>query len=604
MVYKLEHYQELAKKMIKRDKQRELNNEKYDNMDHVDWTAPPKLKELMGFRADPSTDPHDAISTMVRVLSAQDERVTLQPLAPDVDNKNKATERERVLKWLMDQVNRRRQGTVQKSVIRSSGKYDEICALVVDLDEQIKNKEVFEGDTKREKAARRYGRFMVNTYHPNEVHVTHSNMMPESVLLVQKRKAKEVMNEWGKLASKLKDLAEDDGEVTYYDYMDYDDHVIWCTGDRDEEVTAEIMNEEHKLPFLPWVARVGGDMMEPAAEHRRRPLLYSIMQSDSWHTMNVARSLETSEIMYYAMAPRTKEESPLGGLPESTTKTDYGGPGKTVLVTPGHTLDQMQPPGPDPGLRQLVIAKQAEMAKSTVANVLQGGDVAPGEAFASLNLRTQTAVGALKPAKELAEYALADIYTLFLLYAHYTETDIMGYGTEKADLGQEYKIPWNEIDPEAIYLSVELTPDVPLDRQQKANTAMMMLQRPGFYSKERALEDMGVTDPDQVMEEAYMEQLMEARITDIVQTIMAQGQLAIQQQQMEMQGIQQQQLAAQAQGLAAQQNQGANVPGGEMFNPAMGGQIPQEVAPGATREGVTGEDRMANEAAMGMGGVI
>ena len=605
MVYKLEHYQELVEKKIKNDKQRVLDNKKYDKMDHVDWTAPPKLKELQGFRADPSTDPHDAISTGVRVLSAQDERVKLQPLAPDLDNKKKATERERVLKWIMDQVNKRRMGTVQKSVIRSALKYDEICAQVVDLDEQIKNKDSFGGDTKREKAARRYGRFVVNTYHPNEVYVTHSNLMPESVLLAQVRKAKDVMNEWGKLASGLKDLAEDDGDVKYFDYMDYDDHVIWCTGDRDDGVVCEIMREEHDMPFLPWVARVGGDTMEPAAEHRRRPMLYSIMQADSWHTMNVARSLETSEIMFYAMAPRTKEESPIQSLPESTTKVDHGTPGKTVLVTPGHTLDQLQPPGPDPGLRQLVMAKQAEMAKSTVANVLQGGDVAPGEAFASLNLRTQTAVGALKPPKELAEYGLGDIYTMFLLYAHYTETDIMGYGITKADEGQQYKVAWDEIDPEAIYLSVELTPDVPLDRQQKANTAMMLVQA-GFYSKERALEDMGVTDPDQVMKEADMERLWNAMITDKEQTILAMGQLAIQQQQMAMQAQQQQQMGMQQQqqqmGMAAMQNQGANVPGGNGFNPAQGGQVPQEVAPGATREGVTGEDRMANEAAMGMGG--
>jgi len=597
MVHKLKHYQELAEKMIKADKEREKANIAYDKMDHVSWTAPSKLNELQGFRADPSTDPHDAISTGVSVLSAQDERVKLQPLAPGLDNKKKATERERALKWIMDQVNKRRMGTVQKSVVRSALKYDEICALVVDLDEQIKNKESFKGDVKREKAARRYGRFAVKTYHPNEVHVTYSDIMPEEVLLVQKRKAKDVMKEWGDLASKLKDLAEDGGEVTYKDFMDYDDHVIWCTGDRDEEVVCEIMRDEHEMPFLPWVCRVGGDTMEPKAEHRRRPMLYSIMQADSWHTMNVARSLETSEIMFHAMAPRTKEEGPQG---ESSTEVDYGSPGRTVKVTPLNTLDQMQPPGPDQGLRQLVIAKQAEMAKSTVANVLQGGDLVPGEAFASLNLRTQTAVGALKPPKELAEYGLGDIYTMFLLYAHYTETDIMGYGTTKADEGQQYKIAWDEIVPEAIYLSVELTPDVPLDRQQKANTAMMMLQRPGFYSKERALEDMGVTDPDQVMKEAYMEQLTDANIQNIIQTMMAQSQMQVQMQAQEAQMMQQQQ---QQMGMEAMQNQMAGAPGGGGFDPNQGGLPPQMAAPGATREGVTGEDMMGNEALMGMGGV-
>ena len=597
MVYELKHYQELSEGMIKYDKKKELNNKEYDKMDHVDWSPPPKLMELQGFRAAPSTDPHDAIRTGTSVLSAQDERITLQPLAANPETKQKANENERALKWLMDQVNQRRQGTVQKSVVRSSLKYDEVVAQVIDLDYQIENKEIFGGDTKREKAARRYGRFVVNTYHPNDVHVLYSGYMPEAVLLVQKRKAKDVMNEWGKLASKLKKLAEDDAEVTYYDYMDYDDHVVWCTGDRDDEMVCEIMKEEHEMPFLPWACRVGGDTMEHAAEHRRRPLLYSIMQADSWHTQNVARSLLISEVMFYAMAPRTKEETPLGSpTVESTTVIDHNSPGRTINVTPGHTLDQMQPPGLDPSLREIGAMLQAEMAKSTLANVLQGGDVAPGEAFASLNLRTQTAVGSLKPAKELSEFALADIYTLFLLYANYTKNDIKGYGTEKANLGEEYVIRHNEIDPEAIYLSVELTPDVPLDRQQKANTASMALQS-GILSKERAMEDMGITDPDQVTEEIYMEQMMEARITDIVQTIMAQGQLAIQQQQMAMQ--QQQQM-----GMQAMQNQGANVPGGNGFNPAMGGQVPASVVPGATREGVTGEDRMGNEAPSGMGGMV
>ena len=40
-----------------------------------------------------------------------------------------------------------------------------------------------------------------------------------------------------------------------------------------------------------------------------------------------------------------------------------------------------------------------------------------------------------------------------------------------------------------------------------------------------------------------------------------------------------------------------------MFNPAQGGLPAQMGAPGATREGVTGEDVMGNEAMMGMGGL-
>jgi len=427
MVFELEHYQELAEKMIKRDEKRDINNRKYDDMDHVQWMPDKKLTDLWWFRAAPSTDPHDAISAGVRVLSALDEKVTLQPLAANPETKKTANERERVLKWTMAQVNKRRQGSVQRSVVRSSLKYDEVCAQVIDLDYQMKNKEAAGASTKREKAARRFGRFVVNTYHPNEVHVQHSNMMPEAVLLVQEKKAKEVMQEYGKPAAGLKDKAENDENVVLYDYMDYEDHVVWTT-DKGGGGQNELMRDEHDLPFLPWVARVGGDIMESAQEHRRRPILYSVNQSRSWETQNIVKSLMVSEVISYAASPRFKEE---GTMPvdSRTTEVDAGDLGTTVQVT---------------------------ISKSTVSNVLQGGDVPSGTAFATLNLATQTAVGALKPAKELAEYALSDIFTLFMLWAEFTQNSISGYGTGKEDFGNTYEITASEIDPSNIYLNVEL----------------------------------------------------------------------------------------------------------------------------------------------------
>ncbi len=210
-----------------------------------------------------------------------------------------------------------------------------------------------------------------------------------------------------------------------------------------------------------------------------------------------------------------------------------------------------------------------------------------------MNLRTQQAVCALKPAKELAEYAISDIYTMFLLWAHYTENSIKGYGVTKADAGQQYEIAWNEITPEAIYLSVELKPDVPTDRQQRANTAMLLLQRPGFYSKERALSDMGVTDPEQVMKDSYFEQLLDAEIANYIQLKAAEAQMGLQQM------AQQAQMAQQEQAQQTLQNEQAGAPGGPGFDPNQGGLPPQQAAPGATFEGVTGTDRQGAEAPQG-----
>jgi hypothetical protein len=591
MVYKLEHYQELAEKMIRDDIARDDMNKQYDDMDHVYWEPPKTLKDLAWFRQNTSTDPHDAIAAGVRVLSALEEDVKLQPLASNVETKKEANKREKVLKWAMDEANQRRQGTVQRSVVRSSLKYDEVCAQVIDLDYQIKNKEAFGGDTKREKAARRYGRFVVNTYHPNDVHVQHTNLMPEAVLLVQIKTAKDVIREYGSKPA-LEKMAEKDQKVRLFDYMDYDDHVIWCTGWRGEAKESnpvEIMREEHNLPFLPWVARVGGDIMEHKQEHRRRPLLYPIANAKSWETQNIVKSLLVSEVIAYAGSPRWIEEGPMP-TDARTTEVEAGDVGLKADVTPMNTLKPAQPPGLDPNLQFVNDMIRGDMAKSTVSNILQGGDIPAGTAFATLNLATQTAVGALKPGKELAEHALADIYELFLLWAHYTENDIKGYGKKKEDYGEEYVIKASEVDPEKIYLSVELKPDVPLDRMQRANTAMLMMQS-GIISKERAMEDMGITDPETVMKEVVFDQLLASQIQQIIDMQNLQMQMGMQQQ------AQEQQLAMQT-----IQNQMAGAPGGNGFNPAMGGGPPAEAAPGATREGVTGEDLMGNEAPFGMGG--
>ncbi len=581
MPKEFDHYIKEADEMIKLDKPRNAMNDKMDVMDHIEWVPPAELTKIDWWRATPSKDPHDALRTGTNVLSAQKEAITLLPLAGNVETKQTANDNERVLAWIMAQVNRRRQGTVQKSVVKSSLKFDEVVGLVIDVDEQIKNKKVIKANTKRLEASKRFGRFAVEIYHPNNVHVRYSNFMPEAVLLHQERPAKEVVDEWGKLAgTKLKKAAKNNKNVKYFYYQDYEDTVVWIT-DKSGEGEEEIVREDHKLPFLPWVARVGGDTMESEQKHRRRPLLYAIAQSDSWESQNILDSFMMSESVYNFGSPRWIEEHTVLPPENRSTELEFGDLGSKADVTAGGSLKQASPLVVDPGLRELADRTKAENEKATVPGVLQGAALPPGTAFSTVNQLTQTALNSLKPGKELSEAALADFYTLFLLYAHYTKTDLTGYGTEKADKGQEYTIAWNEIKPDAIYLTVELKPDVPLDRQQRANAAMLMVNA-GIYSKERAMGDMGITDPDKVTEEMFFERLTEA----IWQNRIDQMAIQLQQQQ-----------------LAAQQTEMVGAPGGPGFDPNQGGSPPIEAVPGAaTFEGARGQSRAGEELPFDLGG--
>jgi len=604
MPKKIDYYHDLSEEMIKADKARDAANIAYDAMDHNDWEIPSELKTIQWVRPNVDTGPSTDIAAGVRVLSALQENITIQPLASNTPTKRKVNEWERSLEWLMAQANRRRQGTIRQSVVKSAIKYDEVVAQVIDLDYQIGEKDRFKGSTAREKAARRhYGRFVVVTYHPNDVHVRYSNLMPEAVLLCQKRKAQEIKDEWGQRVYRkysLNDWAEKNLDVLYYDYCDYEDHVIWCSVEN-EGAKVEIVNGEHKLPWLNWVCRVGGDTMERDAQHRRRPMLYGDYTSGNWENSNVIRTINMSDVIRKMVAQRGKEEGPTP-IESRTTQVDYGpdAVNPTIQVTPGNTYTPIPPPPIDAAALQIQDRLAAERSQGTLSSILKGGELPAGTSFAALNLGTLIATGALKPAKELAEAALADVYSHFMYWANHTQNSIEGMGKD----GAQYAIEWDEFDPENLYINCELKPDVALDRQQRANVAMMLVQA-GLMNKEKAIEYMGENDPQTVLKEIDKDRLRENRIQIMIQREQMQVQMEAQQiaMQQQQQAADEAAMAQQEQALAAQQGQMAGAPGGQMFNAAAGGLPSQMGAPGATREGVSGQDMLGNEQFMGIGGL-
>jgi hypothetical protein len=591
----IKYYQELAQRMIKDDDERDTAFVAYDNMDHCHWDLPPLIKQLGWVTAEKNTDPHDSLSTGTTVLATLEPKLKVQPTHDSAGTKKKANEWERNLRWQLKSANRRRQASVQRDVTRSALKYDEVIINVVDLDYQIQQKELFKGDTKREKAARRYGRFQVNTYNPKDVHVRYSNMMPEAVLLVNKKPAQAVIDEWGDRASSLEPLTlQNQSDVTVYDYTDYEIRFVWVVPegsapDTDKHII--LGPEKQKIEFLPWVAMVGGSTLEDSGVHKRRPIMYADYMSGRWHTQNVILSLITSETIAHSGQPKFKQE----GTSSQEVQIDYGEPERVAKVPPGSTLDRLPPIEIDRALAELIDRYSAASDSSMLSRILKGGDSYSGEAFASLNLRTQTAVGALKPAKDLAEKALAEMFVLMLLWVEFTGKELEAYGIEKDDRGKQYSIKPEEIEHTALYVEVELTPDVPTDRQQRINASSMAVEALG-YSKEAALEDIGVEDPQAMKMQEFKERLLDQKLEEYIAQKQMALQMQMQQAQMQMQMQAQQAMAQQQQpqpGMMPGQMpaRGNGVPGGQATNPDMGGLPGAMSNPNVTRENVTGQTR-------------
>ena len=429
----LGYFQSLAEKMIAADAQRDHMLRAMDDMWHNRWALPPNVAGLKWIHKVVSSDPHDAIRAGARVLSSVAPRLTVQPLGAGEDKRAQAEQIERALAWNFRNASRRRQASVLRDVVLSALLYDEVVAQVIYLPKQLEAQKQFQVERLRVYAAGRFGPFAIIVRNPQQVHVSYSDWMPEAVLMKKVVTVQEALDFWGKKATLLekqsgrlprrgKASARNDGAMAYctiYDYMDLEQRAVWAVPQIDSSSLAapvgsaeagavEILREEHGLGFLPWAAKVGGTTLAEGGQ-QRIPLLYSIFTSGQWDTQNIVETLLASEVIAYAAAPRLKVEGP-----SDAVEVDYGEPGRPAYVPPGHTLSSMAPPGMDQGLAAIAQRVAERIGKSTVPRVLQTGEFPPGTAFATLNLATQSGIKALAPYKELAEEALAEVFTLML----------------------------------------------------------------------------------------------------------------------------------------------------------------------------------------------
>ena len=489
----------------------------YRQMYHSGWDLPDAVKNIEWIQKVVNADCYDAIQTGMRVLATIPLSVVYQPLAPGQANKERAGAIETVLKWNLMAANRRRSRPIEAEVVKNALLYDMVAVQVVDLEYEVKEKKRLNLPSSREEAALAQGRFMVIPYDSRSVFYEYSNLMLERVLTVQHKHAQELIDEWGSKATQYKDLLDladkpfGQDWITVYDYHDLDTRMTWATQGKQWSTTSSPEGQArwvltygaNPLPFIPFAIR-GGTMLETSGPHQYQPLLYPVYATGAWDIKNILMSLQTSEVVAHTGSPRLAEEGPSG----QQAQIDYMSPDRVAKMPPGNTLKAVAPAAIDGALENVIAVQSAQIHKSTISEVLQGGDLPSGTAFATLNLMTQTAVGVLKPYKSLSELVLADTLTLFMKWTEFTGKDLYGYGTGQADTGQEYEILADEIDVPSIYLSVELHPDTPTDRGQKISAAVQAVQGLDM-SQETGLEEIGIEDPQQEIKRRISERIFE-----------------------------------------------------------------------------------------------
>ena len=570
---------------------------KIDDIANLEWRLPKALEEI-GRRAVKTTAPADAIKAGARVLTVLDEIIEVDPVTvmpKDPESKaarEKANQWEDVLKWQLELASRRK-SILKEDITRSALMYDEVCAQVIHLPSQIKNVKSLGGNPARLEAAQQYGQFAISLKNPQSVYTRYSEYGPEAVLYATVQRPRQIVDFWGNRAGKLKKLVEKkqaDDWYILFDYVDFERRFVWAIPGETVKASGhedriDILYEEQTLPFLPWVCVIGGSNLNRLPEKQRYPLLWSTMKAGLVDTANIIGSLMLNEVIATASQPRLAK---IGPTPDSI-KIDYTDPTGEIDVPPGHTVEALQQSPISPALRELYDRTVNDLQGNTIPRILVTAEAAPGEPFSGYNLRIQQAIASLMPWKRVSERAIAGIERQKLLWCHYSGEPIEG--------PKGYKINPSEIDPQHIYLSVELTPYEPLDEQQKINSAVMAARELKLPTED-IMGMMNISDPEKKIRKWAKEQMSFAQLQGELQKIQMTASGEIEQMAAQMAQGMLQQMQEQGQGPSAQQRerqpmQGMEAVGGPGFNPAAGGQAPAGANPaGNVREQQTGLSRL------------
>ena len=603
----IEYSIDRAMDMLNRRQDSELNDfyVAMDNMFRSYWQLPKDLvsDDINWIHRVTSTDPHDAVRAGARTLTAVMPKVTLHPLLNNEESKETTNQVEKALEWIFMLASRRRSTSVLRDVVLSALLYDEVIIGTWYLPYQEEIMREAGKDTRRLKAARRYGDFLINVYNPQDTIVEYSDLMAERVLIKRVVTAQEAIDYWNVQDDKLSAYSRDVHKyVTIYDYHEigWRSVFMYLQEDSDDytqikrEGAIEIVNDETPYDFLPIAAKIGGTSLTQVERYKRTPLLWSLHNSGQWETQNILETLLASEGLAYSVSPRYAVENEFDtDIPEM----DFREPARIVNLRRGQRLQDLRPPQLNQGLELLADRIGQRMDKSTVPRVLRSGYYPAGAAFSSLNLATQSGMKSLTPYKELAEQALVDMFVNILSWIHFTNDEVEVYLPETAVVNEpQFGVPQqietggiitldnSFFDIERVYLEVDLTEDVPTDYVAKINAAAMLVERlQGSYQK--ALEFAGETDPQGTIKLREAENIKLAENQARQTEIMNESNLNFMDMQRQLQERLQQaeQLLAQLQQAAqqAQQGQGAQpgAPGGGggpggMQPPQPGGAIP------------------------------
>ncbi|GAG38220.1 unnamed protein product, partial [marine sediment metagenome] len=250
-----------------------------------------------------------------------------------------------ILRWELGKSHSRRKD-FREDIVWSSAVYDICVGQLIHVPTQMKLTNALPN---RKKAALRYGDWALRMLDPKTVYIEWSDFMPERILQVNVKAAREIIEFWGDKAKPIK--AEIDKHPkkdrekllaelwVEFDLVDHENgRVVWASqGNKADtsqsgeklfgpepwlKVVENGKQTKEQVPFLPIIVAAGGTTVDYDPAHQLKPLLYPVYMTEQWAVTNIAATIMMSQ----QIAAGSSAADVYSGVGAEDIEEDWEGP--------------------------------------------------------------------------------------------------------------------------------------------------------------------------------------------------------------------------------------------------------------------------------------
>jgi len=402
---------EIVQQMLADDKARINRYAKIDDAVGCKFkpdTAVSLLPFIQG-RSFALTDIADARNAGTRVFTSLLPNIEVSPVTDNEGEYDRVDKMEQAWKWEMEKMNRPVNNVkgIHDQIVESAVTYHSVAFQTEYLPYKFKDRK----KDARVKAILARKCFQWTLHHPGTVHSKYSDYGLERVAKVSDFNALQLAENFGaenegvvKLLEQARTTKKSELMRMNYTLVDLTDwkyrvQYAFPSNEGGGVISADkrivFMNELHGLPFINWVIVDYGD-----------PLWQSILESGHWSNLQHMKLIKFSKAIALAAKPDfalTTSDGTLRGV-----WLDWKNPLNPMILPPGTQLQELQPNKLDPQFEAEYQEDRSDVARSTVARILQDPTPFLNSPFSTFNASITTALGQLSPAKRTAETAEAE----------------------------------------------------------------------------------------------------------------------------------------------------------------------------------------------------